>query len=186
MSKKVLIPLANGFEEIEFITTIDILRRASIEVISASITENQYVTGSHNVVIKTDELFENIKDDNFEAIAIPGGSVGMEKLKNYSSLIKKIKDMNSENKLIAAICAASVILEEAQVIKNKFTCYPGFENRIHSGEYIQNDIVVKDENIVTSQGPATTMFFALEIVKYLLGEEKKTEVYKSILMHKII
>ena len=173
MSKKVLVPLAEGVEEIEVITIIDILRRADIEVIVASLTDHLEVKGGHNIVIKADTTLEKIINYEFDAIALAGGYGGMNNLKSDIRIIDMLKNMYEDKKLVSAICASPIVLGEAEVIKGKYTCYPSCESYIKGVEYIEKDIVFCDGNVITSIGPATTIFFALEIVKYLNGSNEK-------------
>ncbi|MEI0605133.1 DJ-1/PfpI family protein [Brachyspira alvinipulli] len=183
MSKKILVPLAEGVEEIEVITIVDVLRRADIEVITASLTENLEVKGAHNIVIKADTLLEKTINYDFDGIALAGGYGGMNNLKSDMRIIEKIKTMYEDKKLVAAICASPIVLGEAGVIKGKYTCYPSCESAVKGGEYIEKDLVVCDGNIITSKGPATTVFFALELVKYLNGSNDKLS--NELLIHLI-
>ena len=180
MSKKVLVPLAEGFEEVEAVTIIDVLRRANIEVISASLSSNLEVKGSHNIILKADTTLDKIINDDFDAIALPGGMGGMNNLKNDKRVISKLQKMYKNKKLVSAICASPIVLGEASVIKGKYTCYPSCESMVKGGEYVEKDLVVVNDNVITSKGPATTIFFALEIVKYLLGSNE--EVSNSLLI----
>ena len=180
MSKKVLVPLAEGFEEVEAVTITDILRRANIEVTTASLTNNLEVKGSHGIILKADTTLDKIINENFDAIALPGGMGGMNNLKNDKRIIYKIKKMYADKKLVSAICASPIVLGEASVIKGKFTCYPNCESMVKGGEYVEKDLVVVNDNVITSKGPATTVFFALEIVKYLIGNNE--EVAKALLV----
>ena len=180
MSKKVLVPLAEGFEEVEAVTIIDVLRRANIEVISASLSSNLEVKGSHNIILKADTTLDKIINDDFDAIALPGGMGGMNNLKNDKRVISKLQKMYENKKLVSAICASPIVLGEASVIKGKYTCYPSCESMVKGGEYVEKDLVVVNDNVITSKGPATTIFFALEIVKYLLGSNE--EVSNSLLI----
>ncbi|WP_297295412.1 DJ-1 family glyoxalase III [uncultured Brachyspira sp.] len=167
MSKKVLVPLAEGVEEIEAVTIIDVLRRANIEVVTASLTDNLEVKGAHNITIKADATLEKIMNYDFDAIALPGGYGGMNNLKSDIRIIDKIRTMFEDKKLVSAICASPIVLGEAGVITGKYTCYPSCESSVKGGEYVEKDIVVCNDNVITSKGPATTVFFALELVKYL-------------------
>lgn len=169
MSKKILVPLAEGFEEIEAITIIDLLRRANLEVITASLTDNLEVNGAHNIIVKADAILDKVICENFDAISLAGGMGGMNNLKNDKRIIEKIQKMYNDKKLVSAICASPIVLGEAKVLNGKYTCYPSCEKSINMGKYQNNDLVVVDENIITSKGPATSMIFALEIVKYLTG-----------------
>ena len=180
MSKKILVPLAEGFEEIEAITIIDLLRRANLEVITASLTDNLEVKGGHNIIIKADTILDKVIDEDFDAISLAGGMGGMNNLKNDKRIIEKIQKMYKDKKLVSAVCASPIVLGEAKVLKGKYTCYPSCEKSINMREYIEKDLVVVDENVITSKGPATSILFALEIVKYLTG--KNEELSNALLM----
>ena len=173
MSKKVLVPLAEGVEEIEAVTIVDVLRRANIEVVTASLTNNLDVKGSHGIFLKADTALEKIINYDFDAISLPGGMTGMNNLKADMRVIEKIRDMYESKKLVSAVCASPIVLGEAGVIKGKYTCYPSCEVHVKGGEYIEKDLVVCDDNIITSKGPATTILFTLEIVKYLNGSNEE-------------
>ncbi|MEI0485725.1 DJ-1/PfpI family protein [Brachyspira intermedia] len=173
MSKKVLVPLAEGFEEIEAVTIVDVLKRANIEAVTASLTDNLEVKGSHNIFIKADTTLEKIMNYDFDAIALPGGMIGMNNLKADMRVLEKIRDMYESKKLVSAICASPIVLGEAGVINGKYTCYPSCEVYVKGGEYVEKDLVVCNDNVITSKGPATTVFFALEIVKYLNGSNEE-------------
>ena len=181
MSKRILVPLAEGFEEIEAITIIDILRRANLEVITASLTDNLDVKGGHNITVKADTILDKVINEDFDAISLAGGMGGMNNLKNDKRIIEKIKKMYNGKKLVSAVCASPIVLGEAKVINGKYTCYPSCEKSINMGEYQDKDLAVVDKNVITSKGPATSIIFALEIVKYLTGSNE--ELSKSLLMH---
>ena len=181
MSKRILVPLAEGFEEIEAITIIDILRRANLEVITASLTDNLDVKGGHNITVKADTILDKVINEDFDAISLAGGMGGMNNLKNDKRIIEKIKKMYNDKKLVSAVCASPIVLGEAEVLNGKYTCYPSCEKPINMGEYQDKDLAVVDKNVITSKGPATSIIFALEIVKYLTGSNE--ELSKSLLMH---
>lgn len=182
MINKVLIPLACGFEEIEAVTLIDILRRGGIEVIVASLDENLLVQGAHKLIIKVDTKLENVSVDSLDMIVLPGGWDGTKALANDQRVQTILKTMDENGKLIGAICAAPYALDKAGVLKNKFTCYPSVENEIGAKGYVcDRGNCVEDQNIFTSKGPATAMEFALEIVKKSKGEGKYIELKKALL-----
>lgn len=181
MSKRILVPLAEGFEEIEAITIIDILRRANLEVITASLTDNLEVKGGHNITVKADTILDKVINEDFDAISLAGGMGGMNNLKNDKRIIEKIKKMYNDKKLVSAVCASPIVLGEAKVLNGKYTCYPSCEKSINMGKYQDKDLAVVDKNVITSKGPATSIIFALEIVKYLTGSNE--ELSKSLLMH---
>lgn len=181
MSKRILIPLAEGFEEIEAITIIDILRRTNLEVITASLTDNLEVKGGHNITVKADTILDKVINEDFDAISLAGGMDGMNNLKNDKRIIEKIKKMYNDKKLVSAVCASPIVLGEAKVLNGKYTCYPSCEKSINMGEYQDKNLAVVDKNVITSKGPATSIIFALEIVKYLTGSNE--ELSKALLMH---
>lgn len=184
---KTLVLLADGAEEIEAITIIDVLRRADIDVYGVSIGDLKRYKGAHGIWSSADMLMEDIDLDDLsdiEAIIIPGGTEGTENLAADKRVISLIQKANEEDKIIGAICAGPNVLEVAAILEGvKFTSYPGLESSI-SGDF-QNDNVVKDGNIVTSRGPATAMLFALELVGLLKGNEKKEEVGQGLLIDHI-
>lgn len=180
MSKKVLVPLAEGVEEIEAVTIIDILRRANIEVVTASLNDDLEVKGAHNISIKADTTLEKIMNYDFDGIALAGGMGGMNNLKSDMRILEKLRNMYEDKKLVSAICASPIVLGEAGVIKGKYTCYPSCESAVKGGEYVEKDLVVCEGNVITSKGPATTIFFALELVKYLNGSNE--ELSKALLI----
>lgn len=182
MSKKVLVPLPEGFEEIEFISIIDTLRRAGLIVVSASITDDEYVKGGHDIIIKADTTFNKVNIDEFDAVSLPGGGWHLANPKNSESIINVIKKMYADKKLVSAVCAAPIVLGEAGVLNCKYTCYPSYEKYIAIGEYTDKTDVVVSGNVITSKGPATAILFALEIIKYLLGENKYGEVKSALLV----
>jgi len=182
MQLKVLVPLANGFEEIETMTIIDVLRRAQIDVIVASIDE-KHVTGAHGVVVMTQTLISQVRENELDMVILPGGMPGADNLRKCKILRDIIQKLNVANKPIGAICAAPWVLYEMGVLKDNYTCYPSFEERISRGEYHRNKNIVNDQNIITATGPATAMEFALEIVKALKGKEIYQQVKSRLLFN---
>lgn len=170
--KIVNIYLAEGFEEIEAITVVDVLRRAKIETRMISITGRREVKGAHDITIAADEIFE--KADSFEAdmIVLPGGMPGTKHLGEHQGLKEVILGFAERNKLIAAICAAPSVLGRLGLLdKKKAVCYPGFEEAL-KGAVIDKDILSQDGNFITSKGPGTAIYFALRLVEIL--KDKKT------------
>ena len=174
---KVLVPLAKGFEEIEAISVIDVLRRAKIEVMVASLDANALVQGANGVSVQTDFQVKDVGANEIDMIVLPGGWEGTHALAKDENVQNLLKEMDAKGKNIGAICAAPFALNAAGVLKRRYTCYPSVEEEIKMDGY-QGDanMVVEDENIMTSRGPATAICFALAIVKKLKGEE----VYKSV------
>ena len=169
---RVLVPLACGFEEIEAVSIIDILRRAEIEVQVASLDENSLVEGANKIVIQADIEVKDVDVDSLDMIVLPGGLDGTYALADDENIQNILKEMDSKGKNIGAICAAPFALNKAGVLKQNYTCYPSFEEQIRIDGY-QGDktMVVEDGNVITSRGPATAICFALEIVKKLRGQE---------------
>jgi 4-methyl-5(b-hydroxyethyl)-thiazole monophosphate biosynthesis len=183
MKKRVLVPLANGFEEIEAITIIDILRRGEIEVIIGYLESSNFIKGAHNIIVQGDKHIQDIDIHTLDMIVLPGGWDGTKALANDTTIQNILQQMDKENKLIGAICAAPFALHTAGVLKHNYTCYPSVEEEIRLDGYIADSIIVEDNNILTSRGPATAMCFGLEIVKKLAGVEKYVAVKNGLLAY---
>ncbi len=180
--KKVALFLADGFEEIEALTVVDLLRRAEIPVDTVSVTGNLAVTGAHDVQVKADMLFEDFKKDDYQMLVTPGGLEGSQTLAGFKGLLDLVEEFSRRDKrFIACICASPMVLEAAGVAGNYVgTIYPGMESEVNYKEHSEDD-VVKDKNLITAKGPATAMSFALEIINTLLGEEKRREIAEGLL-----
>lgn len=177
---KVYIFLADGFEEIEGLTVVDLLRRVGIEIDMVSVTDNLYVTGSHNIEIKADILFEDAEFDDGDMLVLPGGMPGSRSLGAHEGLDLLLRSWSSKGKKIAAICAAPTVLGNKGLLQGKnVTCFPGFEEEL-IGANIKNAGVVEDGNIITSKGMGTAIDFSLAIIKTLLNEETATKIAKTI------
>lgn len=175
---KILVPLADGFEEIEAVTIIDILRRAGMETVTAALKSNP-VKGSHNISINADKIFD--ENEDFDIIALPGGMPGSDNLKNDIRIINIIKKISKSGGITAAICAAPIVLSKAGVLKDKkFTCYPGYEEEISEGKFI-NEPVVSDGLIITAKGAGCAPLFALAIVELVKGKQTAQELKKQIM-----
>lgn len=172
---KIIVPISNGFEEIEAITIIDVCRRANIEVTIAGI-ENIQIIGAHQIKIEADCKIESINSDDFDMIILPGGLPNAFTLAENEKVQSLLKEFKLKNKKIGAICAAPYALHTADVLNDNYTCYPSFENKIRLSGYYKNEAIIIDKNVITSQGPSTAMIFALEIVKILCDES----IYLSI------
>ena len=166
----ILIPISNGFEEIEAISIIDVCRRANIEVTIAAV-EDLTTIGAHNIKIQADCKIEDISSDNFDMIVLPGGLPNAFTLAENSRVQLLLKEFKDKNKKIGAICAAPYALYKAGVLNKNYTCYPSFEKKIKEDGYFSNKDIVIDDKVITSRGPATAMIFALEIVKILCNDE---------------
>lgn len=164
--------LANGFEEIEALAPLDVLRRLNYEVLLVSMNSSLEVRSSHGVKFNADVLFDSAVYNSI-GVVIPGGMPGALNLRNDERVIALVKDFNLNNKLIAAICAGPIVLGKANVLENKdATCYPGFESELNCKNYLLDNVVVS-KNIITSRGPATAFDFAFEIANYLNLDTKE-------------
>lgn len=179
---RVLVPLASGFEEIEAVSIIDVLRRAEIDVLVASLDENSLVKGAHGITLQADLEVKEIHADELDMIVLPGGWGGTRALAEDENVEKLLQDMDAKGKNIGAICAAPFALNKAGVLKHNYTCYPSVEEEIRQEGY-QGDsaMVVEDANVMTSRGPATAICFALKIVKKLQGEERYIQLKSGLL-----
>lgn len=159
--------LADGFEEVEAITPLDVLRRAGIEVVTYSITDELCVCGAHNIMIDADDCIANIEYEKVDAVILPGGLPGTENLENSKDTECLLEHMYNNNKLICAICAAPKILGKYGYLKGKkATCYPDYDHCIEGGKYT-GDRVTVDRQLITSKGMGTAMDFALAILEYI-------------------
>ncbi len=165
---RVLLPLATGFEEIEAVTIIDILRRSGIEVVVGSLN-GLHVKGAHGIEVIANILLCELESKDFDMIVLPGGLPGATNLAKDTKVLALLQDFDKDKKHIAAICAAPLALKSAGVLKNHYTCYPSFEKRIAHHGYSDTNKVVCDTNIITSRGPSTAMEFALKLVEILCG-----------------
>ena len=166
---KVLIPLANGFEDIEAVSIVDVLRRGGIEVVTASVHETLAVRSAHGIDMRADALFGDVEDDDFDAIVLPGGGEGTENLKACGALIRRLRQQHEENRLICAICAAPTVLAAAGVLDEDVhvTCYPTCQMDLDR-EWSPAP-VVSDGMIITGQAPGSAMLFSLVILQALVG-----------------
>lgn len=175
---KVLIPLAKGCEEVEAVTLIDLLRRADITVITASLGEQRQVKASRGVQLVADVTLEAVMYDGFDMIILPGGQPGTDNLNADPRIHGTLKRLAQNNKAVAAICAAPLVLAEAGLLENKTaTCYPGVLNaKDWPSISLTQDQVVIDGKVLTSRGPGTAMDFALSIIEFLIDKPARLEV----------
>ncbi len=180
--KKVFVFLADGFEEIEAITVIDMLRRAEIPTQTVSISDKKEVVGAHHIKVMADELIGNIVQADAAAIVLPGGMPGSTNLKDSDALKQIIITQNNEHAYIAAICAAPIVLANAGVLEGKkATCYPGFESQLAGAIHKEGPVVI-DDKIVTANGPASASAFALALIELLKCNDSAEEVAKGMLL----
>ncbi|HYE82430.1 MAG TPA: DJ-1 family glyoxalase III [Clostridia bacterium] len=180
--KKVYIYLAEGFEEIEAITVVDVLRRAEIDARMISITGKKEVKGAHGITVSADEVFENTDSFGADMIVLPGGMPGTRYLGEHKGLTEVILGFAERNKPIAAICAAPSILGRLGLLdKKKAVCYPGFEETL-KGAVLDEDIVSQEGNFITSRGPGTAIYFALKLVELLADNETAEELREGMIV----
>jgi 4-methyl-5(b-hydroxyethyl)-thiazole monophosphate biosynthesis len=174
---RVLVPLAQGCEELEAVTVIDLLRRAGIDVISAGL-DAQPVKASRGVVLIPDTTLDEALQQDYDMVVLPGGLPGADYLDQDERIQQLLKKMANSEKFTAAICAAPKVLASAGLLAGKrATSFPGvLEKLALSDTTLQTDPVVKDGKVITSRGPGTAMDFALALIENLVGREKRTEV----------
>ncbi len=174
--------LADGFEEVEALTAVDVMRRAGMTVVTISINDSLEVTGAHGVNILADSLISDEELDNIDWIVLPGGMPGATNLYNCARLREAIETHNAAGGNIAAICAApAVVLGQMGILQgHKATCYPGFEE-LCKGAQMQDTPTTTDDNLVCGNGPANALPWALAIVAKAQGEDKAQEVAQGML-----
>ena len=179
--KEVKVFLADGFEEIEGLTVVDILRRAGVNVETVSVMGTKEITGAHLIKIQADNTFENADFSACDMLVLPGGMPGTLHLKEHEELGKLLVEFHGEKKYVAAICAAPSVLGGLGILKGKKACcYPSFEEALDT-EYVVFEPVAWDGNVITSRGMGTAIPFALTLTEALCGKEKAEEIKKSII-----
>jgi 4-methyl-5(b-hydroxyethyl)-thiazole monophosphate biosynthesis len=177
---KVLVPLAAGFEEIETVSIIDILRRGGVEVVSAAIGEALEVQGAHGIAMKADKLFGEAAKDDYDAIVLPGGGEGTENLRRSEAVLERIRAQKAAGRLNCAICAAPLVLAEAEVIDPGIhvTCYPSVS--VEMDRPVASVPVIVDRDIITGQAPGAAMLFALVVLQTIAGERVARKVARGL------
>lgn len=184
MTKKVALFIENGSEELELIAPLDVMRRANLEVDLISANNEDFITSSHNVKILADKKIDEVNNIlEYDAIVIPGGMPGSTLLRDNKKIIEFYQTMYNSGKLVAAICAAPIVLSAAGITDDKeVTSYPGFDKEINYKNYNSEKAVVIDKNVITAQGPAVAILFGYEIVNYLLQDNTAEDVKKAMLV----
>ena len=173
--------IAPGFEEIEALTVVDLLRRADILITTVSITDSLNVTGAHNITITTDDVFSNLDFADADMLVLPGGAPGTCNLNAFEPLKKLLQDFYIKEKYIGAICAAPMILGQLGFLKDrKATCYPGFETELLGATHVTLPVIV-DDHIITSRGLGTAIDFSGELIALLKGREISDQIKKQII-----
>lgn len=183
--KTALIILATGFEEIEAVTIIDILRRAKVEITSASL-DDTLVVGGHAIQIMADTKLADVTEKLFDAIILPGGMAGTDNLLASEAVRVMLKKHADQGRIVSAICAAPLVLEKAGVLAGtRATIYPGLDAKLLSAAQVSGDSVVEDGNVITSKGPGTAMEFALHLVERLAGKMMADQVAGGLLFLRV-
>ncbi|MCP3918258.1 MAG: DJ-1/PfpI family protein [bacterium] len=176
MSHQVLVPLADGFEEIEAITIIDVLRRAELDVVIGGLAPG-VLTGARGIRVESDAPLASLELESFDAVVLPGGMGGTLNMIEDARLLEALRAMSRDGKLIAAICAAPMVLVAAGIVSGvPVTSHPSVRDRLGDADVRDVPRVVRAESVMTSQGPGTAMEFALAIVEELCGPEKRAEL----------
>lgn len=178
----VAVILAEGFEEIEAVSIIDILRRGGVTAMALGLDKLE-IKGAHGLSLRADELFENVDFNKIDMIILPGGLPGADNLANNLRLKELLIEFNKKGKKLGAICAAPMVLGLAGVISSIYTCYPGFESKVSQNPPKSQNVVI-DMNITTSRGPASAMEFALACLGELTSKQNADEVAKGLLFEK--
>lgn len=178
---RVLVPLADGCEEIEAVTIIDILRRGGIHVVAAGLS-GELVTASRGVKIEPDTDLDSALEDEYDMVVLPGGGAGADRLEADERVSRLLRRMADSGKYTAAICAAPRVLAAAGLLDGRVaTSYPGYlDEHPAAGMRYSQETVVRDGRIITSRGPGTAMDFALELVELLAGGDRRREVEKAL------
>jgi 4-methyl-5(b-hydroxyethyl)-thiazole monophosphate biosynthesis len=172
--------LAEGFEEIEALTVVDLLRRAGIEISTVSITGKKNVTGSHQITVDADVLIENLNFDTVDMLILPGGMPGTTNLGQCKTLTDKIKEFDEKEKMLCAICAAPTVYGKLGLLEGKKACcFPGREGDL-IGADVQTTSVTKDGHFITSRGMGTAIDFGLAIIEHYQGKEAADEMGRKI------
>lgn len=178
--KKIAVFFAEGYEEIEALTVVDICRRCGLDVEMVSIMGETPVKSSHGVVVQTDKTFEQADFSEYDMLVLPGGMPGTKNLEAHEGLMARIDEFHATGKLIAAICAAPSIFGHRGILKGKKACcYPTFESHLEGAQVTGGPVEISD-NVITSCGMGTAIAFGLAIVKVFIGEEKTQELARTI------
>lgn len=180
--KTICIFLAEGFEEVEALFPLDIMRRGGLNVKTVSVTGKSLVAGAHQVPVAADMLFEELKEEDVEMIVLPGGLPGATNLDAHAGLDKLIRSFAEAGKPLAAICAAPMVFGKRGLLKGKkATCYPGFDTYLEGAEYTGNMVEIAD-NFILGKGPGAASAFGFAILEKFAGAEKAQEVKSGMLM----
>jgi len=177
---RVLVPLVDGFEEIEFSTIVDILRRAELEVTTAGLKEGA-IDGAHGIKVIPDTLIDRVSAGDFDVIVLPGGYPGFVNLGKDERVLELVREMHGKNKHVAAICGAPSVLSKAGILEGrKSTIHPAVKDMLSGAKHVDKRVVV-DGKIITSQGPGTAMEFSMKLVEVLVGKPRVAQINEEVL-----
>ena len=178
---KIAVMFTTGYEEIEALTVVDLLRRADLECTMVAVNEEKMVAGSHGIRVEMDQKLSEVDFDSLDMIVLPGGMPGTLNLEASELLMEKVDEFYKNGKYVAAICAAPSIFGHRGILKGKKACcYPSFESHLEGAE-VSNDSVCVDGKVITSRGMGTAIDFALAIISELCGEEKANQLANAII-----
>ncbi len=178
--KKTAMLFANGFEEVEALTVVDLLRRAEIVCDIVALDGAPEIVGAHGIAVRADKAFADVTMDAYDALLLPGGQPGTTNLGNDERVLALLREFSAAGKLTAAICAAPTVLAKAGLLEGRrATCYPGLEGRL-TGAAASMESVVEDGTVITSRGVGTAIPFALALVAYLDSRERADALAKAI------
>lgn len=182
MAKTVAVMMGQGFEPVELVAPVDILRRGGVEVTLVSVMSNREVRAAQDIMMNADVLQGNTDLDDFDMLMIPGGSEGVENLKSSSILAEALRNFMAQDRPVSAICAGPTVLSALGLLEGrKATCYPGCETDFPAGVHVDQRVVM-DGNLITSQGPGTALEFGIAVLESLMGKEVADSVAKSMLL----
>ncbi|MFP6848546.1 MAG: DJ-1 family glyoxalase III [Pseudomonas sp.] len=183
MTARALISVADGIEDLECVTLIDVLRRADVEVVVASIESRRMITCARGTRLTADAMLVDVLAQPFDLIVLPGGMPGAQRLAEHEPLAERVREQAKAGKLFAAICAAPALaLQQYGVLRQRrMTCYPAFSDRLSGCVFVDQPVVI-DGNCITSQGPGTALEFALSLVEQLCGASTRKQVAEAMLV----
>ena len=183
--KKVAVMFGDGFEPVEAVAPVDVLRRGGVEVTTVSVMSDRLVTAAQGVPVMADAQVEDIVFDDFDMIVAPGGTGGVQNLSKCRPLLDALKDFAAQGKPIGSICAGPTILADLQLLGGRrATCYPGCQANFPEGVYQDVYDVVRDGNLVTASGPGQALAFGVELLRALMGDKVAEDVAKGMLLER--
>ncbi|MES2819437.1 MAG: DJ-1 family glyoxalase III [Pseudomonadota bacterium] len=182
MTLRALIPIADGVEDLETVTLLDVLRRADVEVVVASTEGRRMITCARGTRLTADTMLLDVLAQDFDLIVLPGGLAGAQHLAEHVPLAERVREQARSGRLFAGICAAPALALQAYGVlkQRRMTCYPGLSDQLNGCTFVDQPVVI-DGNLITSQGPATALVFALTLVEQLCGKARRREVAQALL-----